>query len=142
MEARLDGLRILALDDDRDVAEVVAVLLGYHGAQVASATTAREALTRADEEQFDVILVDLLLPREDGFEFLRQLRRQGRGAGRHAHVVAMSSYCRREDRERTLAAGFELFLAKPVDAEELVLAVSMAANGQAAAFQAGRRDIA
>jgi CheY-like chemotaxis protein len=142
MKTRLDGLRILAVDDDRDMTEVVTVMLGYHGARVASATTAREALTRADEEHFDVILVDLVLPREDGFEFLRQLRQQERGAGRRAHVVAISGYCRREDRERTLAAGFELFLAKPVDADELVLAVSMAADGQAGAFAAARRDIA
>jgi CheY-like chemotaxis protein len=88
--------------------------------------------------------VDIALPGEGGVEFLMQLRRQeGDGdAGHRAHVVAVSGYCRAEDEKSARQAGFELFLAKPVDADELVLAVRMCADGKAAVFAAARRDTA
>lgn len=144
MAVRLDGLRVLVLDDDGDLAEAVATMLCYHGASPMTAANVGDALSRTADVSFDVIVVDIGLPREDGFAFLEQLRQQERTTGGEAaaRVIALTGYAMAADRTRTAAAGFELHLAKPIDQEELVLAVRMAADGNAAAFAAARRDIA
>ncbi|AUX23220.1 transcriptional regulator [Sorangium cellulosum] len=121
--ARLDGLRVLVVDDQPDAAEVAGAMLQELGARPWVASSAREALRAVAELPFDVIVSDLGMPDEDGYALIRELRALPPAAGGAIPVVAMTAYARREDRQRALAAGFQAYLAKPVAAGELASVV-------------------
>jgi signal transduction histidine kinase len=116
--ADFTGRRILVVDDDADGAEMVATLLGLHGAEGRTATTPDAALELAERWAPDLLVCDIGLPGTDGYQLLRLLRSRV-GAGR-LPAIALSGYVRREDRQRAWDAGYEVHLAKPVDRDELV----------------------
>jgi CheY-like chemotaxis protein len=114
------GLRILVVDDDADTRELVAAALVYHGARVtavASVVEAREAFKKAPP---DVLVCDIVMPGENGFTLINEVRALRPEAGATVPAVALSAYVRPVDRDRALAAGFDRFLAKPVDPLELI----------------------
>ena len=82
--------------------------------------TVAEALEAIDRIRFDVIVSDVNMPDADGYELIRRLRAFGPDAGGQTPAVAVTAHGSDEDRDALLAAGFEEFLAKPVDASELV----------------------
>ena len=105
------SLRVLVVDDNEDAAETVAVLLDLWGHDVRTAMDGFSALAAAAELDPEVILLDIGLPRLDGYEVARRLRE----SGNRALVVAMTGYGRDEDRRRSREAGFDEHLVKPVD---------------------------
>jgi signal transduction histidine kinase/CheY-like chemotaxis protein len=105
--------RVLVVDDNADAAASLAELLRLDGHEVREATDGREALAQADEFRPEVVLLDLGLPGLDGWEVAAALRR--RASGGRALLVAISGYGRSEDRARSLAAGIDLHLVKPVE---------------------------
>ena len=120
----LEGLQVLVVDDEADARDVVQRLLEDAGAQVKTAETANEALTILNEGLApDIILSDIGMPDQDGYDFMRRVRGM---AGDIAEVpaAALTALARVEDRKRALMAGYQTHLAKPVDPSELVAMVA------------------
>jgi PAS domain S-box-containing protein len=114
------GLRVLVVDDDADTRELVAAALVHHGARVtvvASVVEAREAFKKAPP---DVIVCDIVMPGENGFTLISEVRALRPKVGATVPAVALSAHVRPTDRDQALAAGFDRFLAKPVDPLELI----------------------
>ncbi len=112
-------MRILIVDDNRDIAESLCVLLGMEGYDARAAFSGESALTQARAFQPDVAIVDLLLPDIDGFELAGRLRQE---AGcRHTRLIACSGHISEATAGRAYAAGMDPFLIKPFDPEVLLL---------------------
>src|SRR5262249_27050261 len=113
--ARLDGVRILVVDDDRDVREGLRAVLEDRGALVLLATSASDARGHLAAARPDVLVSDIRLPGEDGYALLRAVR-----AGKSVPAVAITAYEAEETSERALAAGFHAHFAKPFDPDALI----------------------
>ncbi len=120
---RLDGLRILVVDDDIDGRALTSLVLTQAGASVRVAASVREALQMIELEQPDALVSDLGLPDEDGYALIRQLRQHETERGGFLPAIALTGYARAEDRARVLAAGFQAHVAKPVEPIELAAAI-------------------
>jgi PAS domain S-box-containing protein len=120
-EADLRGIKVLAVDDDADSGGVVRRILARGGAEVRGASSMEEALAAFAEFSPDVILSDIGMPAHDGYELISRVREL---PGGHAvPAVALTALARSEDRARALRAGFQMHVAKPVDASELLAVV-------------------
>ena len=120
---QFDGLRILIVDDDRESCEMMLEALGRYGASVRYALSATEATATLLEFRPDLVLSDIAMPGRDGYAVLSEVRQVERTLGRRVPVAAVSAYAHAEDRERAIAAGFDHYLAKPVDPAALVSTV-------------------
>jgi len=116
----LQGIRILAVDDDRDALALVREILEATGAVVMTADSAQHALEILDRTTPDVMLADLGMPHMSGFELIDRVRRSERAEIRQMPAVAVTAYARSEDRAKALRSGFQIHLAKPVDPGELM----------------------
>jgi two-component system CheB/CheR fusion protein len=110
--------RIVVVEDNRELRELLAELLSVCGHEVQVAATGREALAVIAATTPDVALVDIGLPDLDGCEVARRIR--GGPAGRALQLVALTGHADEEDRRMALAAGFDDFLIKPVEAAQLL----------------------
>jgi CheY-like chemotaxis protein len=119
-ERPLQGLRVLVVDDEPDARELLAVLLARHGAAVDAADSAAQARELLSRTQPHVLLSDIGMPDEDGYELMRSVRALPGEQGGSTPAIALTAYTRAEDRRRALAAGFNDHLGKPVDPQELV----------------------
>jgi PAS domain S-box-containing protein len=134
----LSGVRVLLVDDQKEAREAVATLLGQAGASVRTAESGREAmavLQSARQDDFpDVLICDIAMPEEDGYTTLKRIRAWQRSQpGEPAlPAVALTAFAEREDRVRSVAAGFQMHLSKPVAPLELALAVESIARGRRA----------
>lgn len=124
----LAGVRALVVDDDHDSRELVTEVLRSRGVHVTAASSAEECLAALDREVPDIILSDIAMPEQDGFELLRRVRQRPEALGGNVPAVALTAYARAEDSERSLISGFQVHLAKPIDAEELVSTVARLAH--------------
>ena len=113
----MSKIRILIVDDNRDAADSLAMLLEIGGHEATAVYSAQDALQRAAEFRPAVILLDIGLPEIDGHEVARRIR--GMPELRDVRLVALTGYGQEEDRRRTRDAGFDHHLVKPVDLEEL-----------------------
>jgi signal transduction histidine kinase len=125
----LGGLRVLVVDDEPDVCELLAVILKSYGAEVTPNTSASEAFETLRRERPDVLVCDLGMPGEDGFSLIRRVRALTPVEGGETPAVALTAYARDEDRVRALASGFQLHISKPVAPEEVAAAVASLARG-------------
>jgi CheY-like chemotaxis protein len=116
----LEGLRIMTVDDDRNTREMLREVLQRAGAQVATAESARDALEKLASFRPDLLVSDIGMPTEDGYDLLRQIRALGPAAGGAIPAVALTGYAREEDRLRTWRAGYQAVMPKPVNLEELL----------------------
>jgi signal transduction histidine kinase len=121
----IEGLRLLVVDDDPDTLDTLATLLANAGAEVRTASSAREALEVLSSYTPDVLVSDVALPKEDGFALLRQVR--CRAGARHLPTIALTARAGVEDVQRCLDAGFDAHLAKPADAERLLVTIASVA---------------
>jgi CheY-like chemotaxis protein len=122
--AALLGLRVLVVDDDSDSREVLATLLTLRGADAKPAATVREALELWNEWKPDVLVSDIGMPDEDGYDLIREVRTREAGDGTHVAAIALTGYAGVEDGARALSAGYELHLAKPVDPNQLITVIA------------------
>ena len=129
----LAGLRLLVVDDEPDTREMVAATLEAHGAEVVSFAEADEVLRWLVSNQADLLVSDVAMPRMDGCSLIREIRRTGPGASGAIPAVALTAYARPEDRRRAMEAGFQDYLTKPVEPEELVARVAALARPRVAA---------
>lgn len=123
----LAGLKLLIVDDDRDSRELLRQVLAGCGADVVSAQSAREALELIEGFCPDVMVSDIGMPGQDGYDLIRRVRMLGEDASR-VPAVALTALSRLEDRTRALLAGYQSHLAKPVDPNELMLTVASLAG--------------
>jgi CheY-like chemotaxis protein len=124
--SRLNGLSVLVVDDHADSRELVTTILEGLGATVHSAGNAAEGLALLRTERPDVLVSDLEMPGENGYEMIQKVRALPLGAGGLTPAVALTAYARSEDRIRVLAAGFQGHVAKPALPEDLAAAIAAA----------------
>ena len=125
---QLDALRILVVEDNSDGRTLTSLVLTQAGASVKAVGSAGEALQMLEGEQPDVLVSDIGLPDEDGFGLIRQIRQREAERGGFLPAVALTGYARAEDRERSLAAGFQAHVPKPIDPTELTAAIATIAH--------------
>jgi CheY-like chemotaxis protein/signal transduction histidine kinase len=117
--ARLDGLKILLVDDDMRTVYALSALLKAKGALIDVADTGRAALTELDAHpDVDLVLMDIMMPEMDGYEAMRRIRSDGRFPD--LPIVALTAKAMKGDSELCLAAGATDYLPKPVDPERLI----------------------
>jgi PAS domain S-box-containing protein len=121
----LTGLKLLIVEDERDAREFLWHLLTERGAEVVSAADAAEALSIIERFHADVLISDIGLPGQDGYELIRQVRM---GERSRIPAIALTAQSRLEDRTRALLAGFQMYLAKPIDAAELTVTIASLAG--------------
>ena len=110
--------RALVVDDVADVTEMLSVLLTHAGYDVRTASSAAAALSSAKQNQFDVIISDIGMPQMNGYELARAVREiPGYEA---VPMVALTGYSKFDDRQRSLDAGFNAHLTKPIEPRELL----------------------
>ncbi|HYO63725.1 MAG TPA: response regulator, partial [Pyrinomonadaceae bacterium] len=117
---RLDGVRAVVVDDDRDARELLKLMLERCGASVLVAGSSAEALNLLAESRPDVLISDIGMPGEDGYELIRQVRSLPADLGGRTPAVALTAYARTEDRLHALRAGYQIHVPKPVEMAELV----------------------
>jgi CheY-like chemotaxis protein len=125
----IDGLSVLVVDDDDETRKVIGAHLEVCGARVLSVASAAAALDLLRREHVDVMLADVAMPGEDGYTLIRTIRSLAAPAIASIPAAALTAFARNEDREKALQAGFQLHLAKPVDARSLVAAVAQLGKG-------------
>jgi len=131
VEQRLAGLNVLVVEDEPDAREIVGALLESRGARVVLTASAAEAYVSLDRELPDIIVSDVGMPDEDGYQFVRRVRSFAPERGGSTPIVALTAYSSPQDRLRTRQAGYSHHLAKPVDAEELVTVLAGLSRGRA-----------
>ena len=124
----LDGLRVLLVDDEADAREIISTVILRTGAEVKACISASEALTKLAEWRPDVILSDIAMPEEDGYSFIGKVRSLPRDKGGETPAAALTAYARDEDRVQALAAGYQMHIAKPIGASQLVTMVAKLAG--------------
>jgi CheY-like chemotaxis protein len=115
---------VLVVDDEEDSRLLVSTALKAQGAQVTLASSAAEALERLRQTRPDLILSDIGMPGEDGYELMRKVRALPEAEGGRTPAAALTAYARPEDREQALASGYQLHIAKPADPAELARLVA------------------
>jgi len=131
-ERRLAGFRLVLVDDEADGRGVAAFALRSAGATVTEADSATSAFEAWRAERPDAMLCDLGMPEHDGYELIRWIREAEAPQGRLTPAAALTAYARDEDRQRSIEAGFQVHLVKPLDPASLVEATVGLLQGQAA----------
>jgi len=121
---RLTNLRVLVVDDEADVRQWITAVLEECGAEVSTFSSTRQALEALEELHPDVLISDIGMPGEDGYALMRKIREIEAERGGRIPAVALTGYARVEDYKEALAAGFQLHVAKPVRAAELIAVVA------------------
>ncbi|MBE8987783.1 ATP-binding protein [Nostoc sp. LEGE 12450] len=120
----LTNLRVLIVDDEADVRQWITAVLEESGAKVSAFSSTRQALEALKELHPDVLISDIGMPGEDGYALMRKIREIETERGGRIPAVALTGYARVEDYKEALAAGFQLHVAKPVRAAELIAVVA------------------
>jgi signal transduction histidine kinase/ActR/RegA family two-component response regulator len=122
----LEDVKVLLVDDDEDTLQILGVLLAESKATVQTATSVAAAMEVLEWYRPDVVVSDLAMPGEDGYALIKKLR--ALEDAETIPAVALTSYVRVEDRTRALSAGFNMFVPKPVQPEELITAIAYLAE--------------
>jgi signal transduction histidine kinase/ActR/RegA family two-component response regulator len=121
---RLDGRRVLVVDDEPESRDLLAYVLGHAGAKVATASSAAEAWAMLQSDAPDVLVSDIEMPGEDGYTLIRRARGLSTVQMRRMVAVAVTAHARPKDRVRALQAGYQWHLPKPLEPAELVSVIA------------------
>jgi len=121
---RLDGLHVLLVEDDDDSRKLLGTMLKRYGARVTSTKSVKEALQVFEGDLPDVLVSDIGMPDEDGYELIRKLRSAPPEKGGLTPAIALTGYATRKDRERALAAGYHQHIAKPIEQSDMIGAIA------------------
>ena len=124
----LQGVCVMVVDDDPNAREMLSDILALYGAAVLVASSVKQALQMLQEGQPEVIISDVGMPDEDGFDLIRQVRALPPGSGGLTPAIALTGYARPEDKARALSLGYQGFVAKPLDLDELIDKLTLLAN--------------
>jgi CheY-like chemotaxis protein/anti-sigma regulatory factor (Ser/Thr protein kinase) len=119
----LRGLRVLLVDDEADARNLVRAILEEGGCRVTAAGSVAEAMQLLERELPDLVLSDIGMPEEDGYDFIRLLRALPHDRGGDLPAAALTAYASAEDRRRLLNAGYSIHVTKPVEPAELLAVV-------------------
>ena len=120
---KLKGLRILLIEDDPDTQEFLAAVLKGNGADTIALDSTTTALIEVDRGKPDLIISDIGMSQENGYEFIQKVRKLDAEFGGRIPAIALTAYAGNSDRRRALLAGFQTHLPKPVDPDDLVAAI-------------------
>jgi PAS domain S-box-containing protein len=121
---RLAGVRVLVVDDEPDGRALILRVLEGRGAIAKPASSAEQALEMLSREKFDVLLSDIGMPDMDGYELMRRVQQLDAARAGPIPAIAVTAYARPEDRQRSLLAGYQMHLSKPIEARELVAGIA------------------
>jgi signal transduction histidine kinase/ActR/RegA family two-component response regulator len=124
----LDGLRVLLVDDEVETRQIISTVVQRTRAEVKTCTSAREALTELVAWRPHVILSDIGMPDEDGYSFINRVRSLSHDEGGATPAAALTAYARDEDRKQALDAGYQMHIAKPIGAGQLVTMIARLAG--------------
>jgi PAS domain S-box-containing protein len=119
-DQKLKDLRILVVEDDPDTQELLTAVLQKHGAEVMTVDSTARALAQVKQMKPDVIISDIAMTGENGYEFMSKLRTLDPEAGGRIPAIALTAYASAADRRRALLAGFQTHLPKPVEPHDLL----------------------
>jgi len=119
----LRGRDVLVVDDDADARAFLEAVFSLSGADVRTASSVSAALAEVDRRVPDVIVSDIGMPERDGFDLIDAIRRRAPARGGAVPAVALTAFARGQDRRKALACGFQVHVAKPVDAHEILAVV-------------------
>lgn len=119
----LIGLRVLLVEDDEDSRRLLAMMLKRYGAEVTSTASSPEALNSFADVLPDVVISDIGIPDEDGYQLINKVRALPADRGGLTPAIALTGYATNRDRERALSAGYQMHIAKPVEPADLVAAI-------------------
>jgi CheY-like chemotaxis protein len=122
-EVDLENVRILVVEDELDALDLIMIDLTAHGARVRGAESASQALELLGSDHFDLLISDIGMADTDGYNLIKQVRKQEGEKGEHIPAIALTAYARTQDRIRAIAAGYNTHVAKPVEIRELVTVV-------------------
>lgn len=128
---RLDGARVLVVEDDADTRELVATVLGQSGGVIFTASNARDGIAMAARVRPDVLVCDLAMSDQDVLALARKVKAWAAEAGVALPALALTADARAESRDQAAAVGYDLYLTKPVEPSELVRAVARLARRRA-----------
>jgi len=121
---RLDGVHVMLVEDDDDSRKLLGTMLKRHGARVTSTKSAAEALEAFKNEVPDVLISDIGMPDQDGYELIRKLRALPVENGGNIPAIALTGYASRKDRERALSSGYHQHMAKPIEQADMIAAIA------------------
>ena len=124
IDVRLDGLRVLVVDDEEDARSLVQRLLTDQGATVGCAPSAEDALTALEATRPNVLVSDVGMPVVDGYTMIRRIRSLPPERGGKTPAIALTAYAREEDVERAFAAGFQAHVSKPIEPGKIISLVA------------------
>ncbi len=124
----LSGVNVLLVDDDSDTLTLMTTALTRRQANVTAVSSAVEAIQAITRKRPDVLVSDIAMPDEDGYGLIEKVRLLENSASDNIPAVAITAYAKEEDRERALSAGYQIYLAKPVELTELISVVARAAK--------------
>jgi PAS domain S-box-containing protein len=124
----LSGFRVLLVEDEPDARELLSLTLEVSGAEVQAVDSAREAMTNLQTFKPDILLSDIGLPVESGYDLIRQVRSLPSDLGK-IPAVALTAFATEKDRQKALRAGFQIHLSKPVEPQALIEAIEQLVNG-------------
>ena len=122
-DKQLNGIKALVVDDEPDARELLAFILEEQGAEVELANSAQTALHKLESFVPDILISDIGMPVEDGFSLLKKVRELPHNRGGDVVAIALTAFASEEDCRKSFYAGFQMHLAKPFDADELINAV-------------------
>lgn len=125
----LKGLRILLVEDEPDARELISMLLQTSGAHVESVDSVKDALQSLSQFAPDVLLSDIGLPHESGYDLIRQVRAMPTDL-RKIPAIALTAFASENDRKLSLSSGFQAHLAKPVEPSDLLSTIKLVINGK------------
>lgn len=120
----LNGIRVLIVDDEKDVRDFLTFALPQYGAIATAVTSAREVIKEIEQFKPHVLVSDIGMPLEDGYSLIQRIRSDRDPATKKLPAIALTAYAREEDRQQAIKVGFQTHLAKPVDPEALAIAIS------------------
>ena len=126
---RLDGVHVLAVDDEADSLNLLRTVLESAGASVTTAHNAADAIDAIQAHRPNVLVADIGMPGMDGLQLIRTIRQMEEPL-RSTPAAALTAYARSQDRITSLASGFHMHLAKPIDPLELIVAIATLAPGR------------
>jgi CheY-like chemotaxis protein len=125
---QLRDLRVLLVDDERDARELFISILTHYGAEVKACASAAEALQTLDEWRPDVLVSDIGMPGEDGYEFIRKVRAREPERGGRIPALALTAYAGTQDERRSLVMGYQMYTPKPVEPHKLAATIAILAG--------------
>ncbi len=124
----LSGMNILIIEDEPTARDVIRRLLTLYHANVIVTATAAEGLEQVKTRKLDVIVSDIDMPQMDGYQFIGEVRNLPAHNGGQTPAVALTAFARAEDRTHAINAGFQKYLSKPVDFQELIATIASVAE--------------